>query len=88
MKLEHQFCRADQDAAVGAKIESVLRALTRLALRCNALAIPSTIYSTQMAVQLAQVFGGGAANWRTQQAHYDLAPIRTDHIKLKRLELA
>lgn len=29
-----------------------------------------------------------AANWLTQQAHYDLAQIRTDHIKLKRLELA
>ena len=87
MKLEHPFRRADQDAAAGAKIESVLRALTRLALRCNALAIPSTIYSSQMAVQLAQVFGGGAS-WLAQQAYYDLVQICTDHVKLKRLELA
>lgn len=41
-----------------------------------------------MAVRLAQVFVGRAANWPTQQAHYDLAQIRTDHIKLKWLELA
>lgn len=44
--------------------------------------------SPEMAVRLAQVFGGSAASWLTQQAHYDLAQIRTDHIKLKRLELA
>ena len=44
--------------------------------------------SPRMAVRLAQVFVGRAANWPTQQAHYDLAQIRTDHIKLKRLGLA
>ena len=44
--------------------------------------------SPEMAVRLAQVFGGSAASWLTQQVHYDLAQIRTDHIKLKRLELA
>ena len=41
-----------------------------------------------MAVRLARVFGGRVANWRTQHAHYDLAQVRTDHIKLKRLGLA
>lgn len=40
-----------------------------------------------MAVQLAQVFGGGAS-WLAQQAYYDLVQICTDHVKLKRLELA
>ena len=34
------------------------------------------------------VFGGSAATWLTQQALYDLAQVRTDRIKLKRLEFA
>ena len=44
--------------------------------------------SPEMAVRMAQAFGGSAASSLTQQVHYDLARIRTDHIKLKRLELA
>src|SRR5438309_12082913 len=43
--------------------------------------------SPEMAVRLAKVFGGSAESWLTQQAHYDLAQVRSDHIKLKRLEL-
>lgn len=37
-------------------------------------------------MRLAKVFGGSAENWLTQQAHYDLAQVRADRIKLKRLE--
>jgi addiction module HigA family antidote len=44
--------------------------------------------SPEMAVRLSKVFGGSAASWLTQQAHYDLAHIDADHIKLKRLEFA
>ena len=44
--------------------------------------------SPEMAVRLAQVFGGSAESWLTQQAHYDLAHVHTDRIKLKRLEIA
>jgi addiction module HigA family antidote len=44
--------------------------------------------SPEMAVRLSKVFGGSAESWLTQQAHYELAQVRTDHIKLKRLELA
>jgi len=44
--------------------------------------------SPEMAVRLAQVFGGSAESWITQQAHYDLAQVRTERIKLKRLALA
>jgi plasmid maintenance system antidote protein VapI len=40
-----------------------------------------------MAVRLSKVFGGSAESWLTQQAHYDLAQVHTDRIKLKRLEL-
>src|SRR6266496_5635406 len=44
--------------------------------------------SPEMAVRLSKVFGGTAATWLTQQAHYDLAQVRADRIKLKRLEFA
>ena len=43
--------------------------------------------SPEMAVRLSKVFGGSAETWLTQQAHYDLAQVRVDRIKLKRLEL-
>jgi addiction module HigA family antidote len=43
--------------------------------------------SPEMAVRLSQVFGGSAQTWLTQQAQYDLAQIRTDRIRLKRLQL-
>ena len=43
--------------------------------------------SPEMAVRLSQVFGGSAESWITQQAHYDLARVRRDKIKLKRLEM-
>src|ERR1700687_817749 len=44
--------------------------------------------SPEMAVRLSQVFGGSAASWLTQQAHYDLAHIRAGSIKLKRFGAA
>jgi addiction module HigA family antidote len=44
--------------------------------------------SPEMAVRLSKVFGGSAEGWLVQQAHYDLAHVRRDRLKLKRLELA
>jgi addiction module HigA family antidote len=44
--------------------------------------------SPEMAVRLAQVFGGSAESWLVQQAQYDLAQVRADRLKLKRLEFA
>ncbi len=44
--------------------------------------------SPEMAVRLAKAFGGNAETWLTQQAHYDLAQVRCDRIKVKRLEIA
>jgi addiction module HigA family antidote len=44
--------------------------------------------SPEMAVRLSQVFGGSAESWITQQAHYDLARVRREKIKLKRLAMA
>lgn len=44
--------------------------------------------SPEMAVRLSKVFGGRAETWLTQQAHYDLAQVPADRIKLKRLQFA
>lgn len=44
--------------------------------------------SAEMAVRLSKVFGGSAASWLVQQAHYDLAHVRADRIKLNRLQMA
>jgi addiction module HigA family antidote len=43
--------------------------------------------SAEMAFRLSRVFGGSAESWLLQQAQYELANLRTDHLKLKRLEL-
>jgi antitoxin HigA-1 len=44
--------------------------------------------SPEMAVRLSKAFGGDAESWLVQQAQYDLAHVRKDRIKLKRLEPA
>jgi antitoxin HigA-1 len=44
--------------------------------------------SPEMAVRLSKVFGGSAESWLIQQAQYDLANVRADRIRLKRLEVA
>jgi plasmid maintenance system antidote protein VapI len=38
--------------------------------------------------KVAQYIGGSAETWLVQQAQYDLAQVRTDRLKLKRLEFA
>ena len=43
--------------------------------------------SPEMAVRIAKVFGGTEEGWLMQQAQYDLAQVRRDQLKLKRLEL-
>jgi len=44
--------------------------------------------SPEMAVRLSKVFGGSAESWLVQQAQYDLAQVRADEIKLRRLKVA
>jgi antitoxin HigA-1 len=44
--------------------------------------------SPEMAVRLSKVFGGSEEGWLVQQAQYDLAQVRRDRLKLKRLEIA
>jgi antitoxin HigA-1 len=43
--------------------------------------------SAEIAVRLSKMFGGSAESSLTQQAHYDLAQVSADRIKLKRIEL-
>src|SRR5580658_10904747 len=43
--------------------------------------------SAEMAVRISKAFGGSAESWLTQQAHYDIAQVRADRIKVKRLEM-
>ena len=43
--------------------------------------------SPEMAVRLSKVFGGTEEGWLVQQAQYDLAQVRRDRIKLKKVEL-
>ena len=44
--------------------------------------------SPEMAVRLSKAFGGSAESWLVQQAQYDLAQVKADRIKVKRLEHA
>ena len=44
--------------------------------------------SPEMAVRISTVFGGTEQGWLVQQAQYDLAQVRRDRLKLKRLAIA
>ena len=44
--------------------------------------------SPEMAVRLSKVFGGSTESWLVQQVQYDLAQVRSERIKLKRLDFA
>jgi addiction module HigA family antidote len=44
--------------------------------------------SPEMAVRLSKAFGGSAESWLIQQAQYDLAQVKAERIKVKRLEPA
>jgi addiction module HigA family antidote len=44
--------------------------------------------SPEMAVRISTVFGGTEEGWLVQQAQYDLAQVRRERLKLKRLAIA
>lgn len=44
--------------------------------------------SPEMATRLSKVFGGRAESWLVPPAQHELAHVRTDRIKLERLEMA
>jgi addiction module HigA family antidote len=44
--------------------------------------------SPEMAVRISTVFGGTEQGWLVQQAQYDLAQVRRERLKLKRLAIA
>jgi plasmid maintenance system antidote protein VapI len=39
-------------------------------------------------LRLSKVLGGSVESWLVQQAQYDLAHVRADRLKLKRIESA
>jgi addiction module HigA family antidote len=41
--------------------------------------------SPEMAVRLSKAFGGSAESWLVQQAQYDLAQVKAQRIKVKRV---
>jgi addiction module HigA family antidote len=74
--------------ALGLTIKDAAAALGVTRTTLSELVIGKRGISPEMAVRLSQVFGGSAKSWLTQQAHYDVAQVRSDRIKLKRLRLA
>ena len=44
--------------------------------------------SPEMAVRLSKAFGGSAESWLAQQSHYDLAQVKVERIKVRRLAAA
>ncbi len=44
--------------------------------------------SPEMAVRLSKAFGGTEDGWLVQQAQYELAQVRRDSIKVRRLQIA
>lgn len=44
--------------------------------------------SPEMAVRLTKAFGGTEDGWLVQQAQYELAQVRRDRIKVRRLQIA
>jgi addiction module HigA family antidote len=44
--------------------------------------------SPEMAVRLSKAFGASAESWLALQAQYDLAHVKADRIKVRRLEPA
>jgi addiction module HigA family antidote len=59
-----------------------------LTITAAAAALGVTRTTLSELVRLSKVFGGSAETWLTQQAHYDLAQVHADRIKLKRLQVA
>ncbi len=44
--------------------------------------------SPEMAVRLSKAFGGTEDGWLVQQVQYELAQVRRDRIKVRRLQIA
>lgn len=44
--------------------------------------------SPEMAVRLTKAFGGTEDGWLVQQVQYELAQVRRDRIKVRRLQIA
>lgn len=70
---------------LGLSIADAATALGVARTRLSALINGKRGISPEMAVRISKVFGGSAESWLLQQAHYDLAHVRADRIRLKPL---
>ena len=72
---------------LGLNITDAARKLGVSRLKLSGLVSCKRGISPEMAVRLSKGFGGSAESWLIQQAQYDLAQVKVDQIKVKRLKL-
>ena len=82
------LCCVSAFETLGLTITTAAAALGVTRTTLSELVKASAAYLPKMAVRLSKVLGGSAESWLVQQAQYDLAQVRTERIKLKRLEFA
>jgi antitoxin HigA-1 len=77
--------RADCLEPLGLTVTAAAKALGVSRQALNNLIHGQAAISPEMAVRLDKAFGGGAETWLRLQAAYDLAQVKADKIKVKRV---
>jgi antitoxin HigA-1 len=77
--------RADCLEPLGLTVTAAAKALGVSRQALNNLIHGQAAISPEMAVRLDKAFGGGAETWLRLQAAYDLAQVKADQIKVKRV---
>lgn len=77
--------RADCLEPLGLTVTAAAKALGVSRQALNNLIHGQATISPEMAVRLDKAFGGGAETWLRLQAAYDLAQVKADKIKVKRV---
>jgi antitoxin HigA-1 len=77
--------RADCHEPLGLTVTAAAKALGVFRQALNNLIHGQAAISPEMAVRLDKAFGGGAETWLRLQAAYDLAQVKADKIKVKRV---
>jgi antitoxin HigA-1 len=77
--------RADCLEPLGLTVTAAAKALGVSRQALNNLIHGQAAISPEIAVRLDKAFGGGAETWLRLQAAYDLAQVKADKIKVKRV---
>jgi antitoxin HigA-1 len=77
--------RADCLEPLGLTVTAAAKALGVSRQALSNLIHGQAAISPEMAVRLDKAFGGGAETWLRLQAAYDLAQVKADKIKVKRV---